>query len=130
MGMYQTLPLLVLSCALTPERFQVSPMELEEILVQHPLVDEVAVCGVPGETATTEVVRAYIVPRVKSGSSFSNTAAAEELSKYLAERVASYKRLSGGVVFVDSLPKNPTGKILRRVLRSKAIKVQTIRGKL
>ena len=43
-----------------------------------------------------------------------------ELAKWVAARVANHKQLRGGVQFTDSIPKNPSGKILRRVLRERA----------
>ncbi|KAH8892298.1 acetyl-CoA synthetase-like protein [Thozetella sp. PMI_491] len=103
--------------------FQVSPLELEEILVQHTLVDEAAVCGVWNETGTTELARAYIVLKNPSNDRWK---AASEISQYVSDRVAHYKQLRGGIVFVDSLPKNPTGKVLRRVLRAEASKPDSV----
>lgn len=103
-------------------RFQVSPLELEEILVQNPLVDEAAVCGVWSEADATELVCAYIVLRDTPEARADRGIVTEALSKLVADRVAHYKQLKGGIVFVDELPKNPTGKVLRRVLRSEAEK--------
>lgn len=59
--------------------------------------------------------RAYVVPGVKDLTR-------EEVAKYVEERVAPYKKLRGGVVFVDAIPKSPSGKILRKVLREQAAK--------
>ncbi|TVY54798.1 4-coumarate--CoA ligase 2 [Lachnellula cervina] len=99
--------------------FQVSPTELEEILVKHDVVDEAAVCGVWSEKDSTELSRAYVV--LKGGSASHppdiQVVHAQSISKFVSGQVSSYKQLKGGVVFVDSLPKNPTGKVLRRVLR-------------
>lgn len=44
----------------------------------------------------------------------------EEVQKYVSERLARYKELVGGVVFLDEIPKSPSGKILKRVLRDRA----------
>ena len=91
-----------------------SPVELEEILLRHPAVDEVAVCGVWSDEAETELVRAYIA--LKAG--IERTAeTASSISRFLAGQVSGYKQLRGGVVFLDGLPKSPTGKILRRLLK-------------
>lgn len=57
-----------------------------------------------------ELPRAYVVP-TRPGVKPS------DLVDFVAERLAPYKRLTGGVVLVDTIPKNPSGKILRRVLR-------------
>ena len=43
-----------------------------------------------------------------------------EVADWLAQKVARHKRLAGGVVFVDAIPKNPSGKILRKALRERA----------
>lgn len=45
---------------------------------------------------------------------------AEGIKSWLAERVSRHKRLEGGVHFIDAVPKNPSGKILRKQLRDKA----------
>ena len=41
----------------------------------------------------------------------------EEIKNYVAERLSKYKRLEGGVVFLDALPRNANGKLLKRILR-------------
>ena len=99
-------------------RFQVSPIELEEILVQHPLVDEAAVCGIWSDQHSTELARAYIVLRKSEAVQQDDfPQVARDLSQFVADRVSNFKQLKGGVVFTNALPKNPTGKVLRRVLR-------------
>ncbi|XP_050696858.1 uncharacterized protein LOC126985721 [Eriocheir sinensis] len=92
--------------------FQVSPSELEDTLLQHKGVTDVAVVGVPDDRAG-ELPRAYIV---KSSESCS----AEDIHGFLRDKLADFKQLHGGIRFVDSLPKNPTGKILRRELKEMA----------
>ncbi|KAJ5816507.1 hypothetical protein N7447_008740 [Penicillium robsamsonii] len=98
--------------------FQVSPLELEEILVHHPLVKEAAVHGIWSESNATDLLRAYIVseqPLAKAGRDTEE--AARSVAGFVANQVAGYKQLKGGVIFVDSLPKSPTGKLLRRLLK-------------
>jgi acyl-coenzyme A synthetase/AMP-(fatty) acid ligase len=56
------------------------------------------------------VPRAFVVPK---GPKISE----EEVKKYVAEKVSEYKQLKGGVEFITSVPKNPSGKILRRALK-------------
>ncbi|EDV47064.1 probable 4-coumarate--CoA ligase 1 [Drosophila erecta] len=92
--------------------FQVPPAELEAVLRDHPKILEAAVFGIPHEL-NGEAPRAIVVLRP------GEKASAEEISAYVAERVAHYKKLEGGVIFVDEVPKNPTGKILRRELKEK-----------
>ncbi|XP_014355400.2 4-coumarate--CoA ligase-like 5 [Papilio machaon] len=93
--------------------FQVAPAELESVLKEHSDVLDVAVIGVP-DSKMGEVPKAFVV--VKEGRSIN----ANDLKQFVEERVAAYKRLSD-VTFIDSLPRNPSGKILRRVLKEKYI---------
>ena len=92
--------------------FKVWPREVEEVFFRHPAVREAAVVGIPDDYAG-ERPMAYIV--LKDGQ----TATAEELIAYCKEHLATFKvpRL---IEFRDDLPKLPTGKVLRRVLRDEA----------
>ena len=90
--------------------FQVPPAELEALVVSHPAVADVAVIGVPDEQAG-ERPKAFVV--LKPDASLS----ADEIKAFVAGHVATYKHLSE-VVFVDTIPKSASGKILRRVLRN------------
>jgi len=89
----------------------ISPAEVEAVLHSHPKVDEAAVIGVPDEE-WGEVPMCVVV--LKKGE----TATPEELIEYCHSLLASYKR-PRSVVFVDELPHNPMGKVLKRVLREK-----------
>ncbi|KAH6697601.1 AMP-binding enzyme [Plectosphaerella plurivora] len=91
---------------------QVAPAELEALLLERPDVADAAVVGVTIQGS--ELPRAYIVRAENTN------ATAEEIAKWLEGRVARHKRLAGGVAFVDVVPKNPSGKILRKILREKA----------
>jgi len=86
------------------------PREIEEVLLHHPAVKEVAVIGVQDDTLSENVV-AFVVP-VEGGSCTS-----ESLLKYCREHLALYK-CPKTIRFLDALPKGPTGKILKRELRS------------
>lgn len=57
-------------------------------------------------------------------------ASAEDIASFLAKKVVKYKQLKGGVQFVDVIPKNPSGKILRRQLREMAQKQEKQQSKL
>jgi len=87
----------------------ISPEEVEAALDSHPKIEEVAVIGVPDEEWGEEI-RAIVV--LKKGEK----ASAEEIMEYCREKIASFKR-PRSVIFVDELPRNPMGKILKRVLR-------------
>jgi acyl-CoA synthetase (AMP-forming)/AMP-acid ligase II len=94
---------------------QVAPAELENLLFTHPKIKEAAVVGVPApDDPTTDLPRAYVVPVDK------NDVDEDEVKDFVKARVAQYKQLRGGVVFVDEIPKNAIGKFLRRELRERA----------
>ena len=92
--------------------FKVSPSELEDVLRSHPAVLDVAVIGVPDEMAG-ELPRAYVVKKDGHGQ-----ISQEEIGNFLDSKVAPHKRLKAGVVFIDSIPKTSTGKLLRRELKA------------
>jgi len=96
--------------------FQVAPAELEGKLMDHPGIDDVAVIGVHDEANHTEVPRAYVVPTKGKDKEKD----AEEIVKWLNSKVASHKKLRGGVRFIEEVPKSAAGKILRRLLKEKA----------
>jgi long-chain acyl-CoA synthetase len=89
--------------------FNVYPREIEEVLYAHPAVLEAAVIGVPHESHGEEV---KAVVALRPGQSLSQ----EALIAYCKERLAAYK-YPRSVAFVATLPKGPTGKILKRELK-------------
>ncbi|KAI6536220.1 hypothetical protein MCOR10_001992 [Pyricularia oryzae] len=99
--------------------FQVAPAELEGLLLGHPEVADVGVVGVQDDELASEVPRAYVVLKDQRAG---GEAKAREIVDWMASRVAPHKKLRGGVVLVDAIPKSPSGKILRRVLRDVAKK--------
>ena len=92
--------------------FQVPPAELEALLITHPEVNDVAVIGIPDESAG-ELPKAFIV------RSPGSEVTAEDLQAFVAEHVASYKHIRL-VEFIDEIPKSASGKILRRLLRDQS----------
>lgn len=99
--------------------FQVAPPELEAVLLSHPSIVDAAVIGISFPEADIEYPRAYVVRRPGEGGTKLTEA---EVQQYVLERLARYKALTGGVKFVDTIAKNPSGKLLKRVLREEAKK--------
>ena len=87
------------------------PAEVEGVLAAHPKVADVAVIGVPDDK-WGETVKALIIP--KPGTNLT----AEELLTWAMDKLAGYKRPSS-VDFVETIPRNPSGKILKKDLREK-----------
>jgi acyl-CoA synthetase (AMP-forming)/AMP-acid ligase II len=85
------------------------PAEVESAICDHPDVAEVAVIGVPDEK-WGEAVKAFVV--MKQGKS----ATATDIINFTRERIAGFKTPKS-VEFIEALPRNPSGKILRRHLR-------------
>ena len=88
--------------------FQVAPAELEATLVAHPQIQDAAVIGQPDEEAG-EIPVAFVVCQDPAPGQ-------EEIKSYIGSHLSHYKQLHG-VTFVDAIPKSPSGKILRRLLR-------------
>ncbi|KAK4649251.1 uncharacterized protein QC761_117270 [Podospora bellae-mahoneyi] len=96
---------------------QVAPAELEAHLLTHPAVDDCAVIAVPDER-DGEVPKAFVVtPASMAGRKDEDMAA--EILKHVQDHKAHYKWLKGGIEFIDAIPKSPSGKILRRLLRDR-----------
>lgn len=91
--------------------FQVAPAELEAILLSYSKIKDAAVIGLPDE-ASGELPLAFVVKQdnVKVTS--------KEIQDFVASKVSHSKRLRGGVRFIDEIPKNLSGKILRRELKA------------
>ncbi len=89
--------------------FQVAPAELEAVLRTHPAVADAAVIPMlDGESG--EVPKAFVV--------LTGAVTAADLMAYVAERVAPYKKIRA-IETIDAIPKSPSGKILRRVLKER-----------
>lgn len=139
---------------LTSCRFQVAPSELERILLGHPLIDEAVVVGVWDDDEATEVPRAFVTVKkrpagvapapaavpaaapapaadkpelggVDETDLYSPPRLAQSIVQYLEPKVSTYKRLRGGVVILSELPKNTTGKVLKRELKTWRGKTET-----
>jgi len=105
--------------------FQVPPAELEGLLASNDKIDDVAVMGIYKEEIASEVPLAYVVP--KKGVEASPQLE-KEIMEWLAKKVASHKRLRGGVKFTDEIPKSASGKILRRMLKARYLEEEAKKG--
>ncbi|CAF9923812.1 MAG: hypothetical protein HETSPECPRED_005426 [Heterodermia speciosa] len=109
--------------------WQVAPAEIEAVLLTHPQIIGAAVLGVENGQGTGELPRAFVIRK----PNLYNTAAAsygigeekdhqkvseEEIQAFVAQRLARYKYLDGGVQFVNEIPRNASGKVLKAKLRA------------
>jgi acyl-CoA synthetase (AMP-forming)/AMP-acid ligase II len=113
-------------------QFKVAPAELEDLLLSHPDIQDCAIIGVPDPTCG-EFPKAFVVKKdgakltekkVQAFVKGKGFKAIILLNKYknnffIAAKAVHYKQLKGGVEFVDTIPKSPAGKILRRLLRDR-----------
>ncbi|GAA5939419.1 acyl--CoA ligase [Sporobolomyces koalae] len=106
--------------------FQVAPAELEGVLLNCPSIGDAAVIGVWSEEQATELPRAYIVPAPNADKK----TVAEEARKWVESKLAPHKRLRGGVYVLETIPKLPSGKILRKDLRTMAAKEDKTNSRL
>ncbi|MBW4450028.1 MAG: long-chain fatty acid--CoA ligase [Spirirestis rafaelensis WJT71-NPBG6] len=100
--------------------FKVYPAEVENVIYQHPAVAECAVYGVPDQVKG-EIVQTNIV--LKAGHAMTE----EQIIEFCYQRMAAYK-IPHAINFVDSIPKNPIGKVLKRLLRKEKLAVVSHRS--
>ncbi len=94
--------------------YRIGPLEVENVLLEHPAVQECAVVGAP-DAERGEIVKAFVVLRDAAAAS---QALASELQTHVKRQTAPYK-YPRAVAFIAELPKTPTGKIKRRALRDR-----------
>ncbi|GMR30090.1 hypothetical protein PMAYCL1PPCAC_00285, partial [Pristionchus mayeri] len=90
---------------------QVSPAEIEDLLLTHPAIAQAAVVGIPNEHAC-HVPRAFIVLSGEESSEIMH-----DIAQFVKDRLSPHKHPKGGIRVVDELPKSSSGKVLRRVLQ-------------
>lgn len=96
---------------------QVAPAELEAHLLTHPAVNDCVVIGVESEREG-EVPKAFVV-KAPGSIEESDALLKRSIAKHVADHKSDYKKLRGGVEFIDEVPKSPSGKILRRLIRDR-----------
>lgn len=104
---------------ITSAGYRIGPFDVESALVEHPAVVEAAVIGKP-DAERTEIVKAFVI--LHRGVA-PTSALAEELSAHVKRRLSAHA-YPREVEFVDSLPKTPSGKIQRFVLRNEEVAKQ------
>ncbi|KAG2234442.1 hypothetical protein INT48_007190 [Thamnidium elegans] len=111
--------------------YQIAPAELEAVLLECPLVSDAAVIGIYDEKKETEVPRAYISLNSQNEQIFRKDleAITQDLHDFVNQNVIHYKRLRGGIAFIETIPKSVSGKILRKDLRE-LFKSETNKSKL
>jgi acyl-CoA synthetase (AMP-forming)/AMP-acid ligase II len=92
--------------------FNVSPAEVEQVMARHPDISEVAVVGV-ADPRLGEVARAYVI------AAHGKTPSESQVIEWCRERLANFK-VPRSVAFVEALPRNASGKVLKRELRAQA----------
>ncbi|KAH6868988.1 hypothetical protein B0T10DRAFT_611671 [Thelonectria olida] len=105
---------------------QVAPAELESHLLAHPHVADCAVIQVPDARAG-EVPKAYVKKAIEAANEPDSEVVAA-IRKHVEEHKARHKWLKGGIEFIDVIPKSPSGKILRRLLRDRERKARKVNG--
>ena len=98
--------------------WQVSPSELENVLLQHKDIDDVAVIGVPDYGISGEIPHAFVVK-----SPASRCLELAEIQSFMCERLARYKQIER-LTMLSRIPRNPAGKILKRNLRESLLQAQ------
>jgi len=106
---------------------QVAPAELEAHLLTHPAVNDCAVIPVLDDKAG-EVPKAFVVKSPSVSLEESDRMLSRDIAKHVEKHKARYKWITGGVEFIDVIPKSPSGKILRRFLRDREAAARKKKG--
>lgn len=106
---------------------QVAPAELEAHLLTHPSIADCAVIPVPDDAAG-ERPKAFVVKSSSIGLEDNDSVTKRSIAKFVKDHKARHKHLDGGIEFIDVIPKSPSGKILRRLLRDKDREARRSKG--
>jgi acyl-coenzyme A synthetase/AMP-(fatty) acid ligase len=108
---------------ITSSGYRIGPQEVENVLIEHPLVQESAVVGLP-DPERGEIVAAFIV---LTNTSLASDQLADDLQAHVKQMTAPYK-YPRRVTFVDELPKTVSGKIQRNLLRQSVSSPSAVRN--
>ncbi|KAJ7705707.1 phenylacetyl-CoA ligase [Mycena metata] len=112
--------------------FQVAPAEIEDHLMAHPFVADACVVPFPDEYSG-EIPLAFIVPSASARKLLEDgedeVTIRKEIQKHVSDHKIKEKWLTGGVRFIDAIPKSPSGKILRRILRDRLPRSSDVVGR-
>jgi len=101
---------------------KVYPVEVENVLYQHPAVSEAAVFGIPEDFMGEQVNAQIVLKRDRTSTS-------DEIISHCRKRIADFK-VPTVVEFVESIPKNPAGKVLKRLLREEKTAITATQGEV
>jgi len=107
--------------------FQVFPSEIEDVLIKHPRIKELAILGVPDERLG-EMPKAYIVLKEKPLSRSQEKEIEKEIMEYCRDNLAHFKTIRA-VKFMDQLPRSDAGKVMSAELKKMDQKEQEISAK-
>ncbi|KAH8738322.1 luciferin 4-monooxygenase [Ilyonectria robusta] len=108
---------------------QIAPAELEAVLLLHPHVVDAGVCGVKDKQLDTEIAVGFVTLAAEV-STEKHAEVLEEVREFVNSRVAPYKTFRESLFRMEALPKNASGKLLRRHLVAKATELRSRRQKL
>jgi len=106
---------------------QVAPAELEAHLLAHPAVSDCVVIGIPSDREG-EVPKAFVVKQAGMKPDYDDETLRQAIAKHVADHKSDHKKLRGGIEFIDVVPKSPSGKILRRMIRDQEKEKMRKRG--
>ena len=89
---------------------QVSPEEIESVLTSHPDIADAAVAPVFDKSSVNPRIKAFIVPKAQDAIT------SDQILDFMQGKLAPHKTINGGVEFIDKVPRNPAGKMMRHAL--------------
>ena len=110
--------------------FQVSPMEMEALVQEHPLVADAGVAALWDQDQMTELPTAYVVLKDAEADPSQKEEQLRQINRDVDLLVSGYKKLRGGVLEVDMLPRNPQTKFLRKQFKDRTTGLTSLSKKI